>query len=108
MLSARDIATWCDPSQETAISYSDSMYFFHLLGPRARFMQGLPQGATILDAGAGDGALVGLRAWLMPHRSDLALYGLAMRLLASPGSWSTKSVGGRTMFPISAGDSSMP
>jgi len=77
MLSARDIDTWCDPSQETAISHSDSMRLFHLLGPRARFMQGLPQAATILDAGAGDGALVGLREWLMPHRSDLALYGWA-------------------------------
>jgi len=77
MLSARDIDAWCDPSQETTISYHDSMRLFHLLGPRARFMQGLPESATILDAGAGDGGLVGMRDWLMPHRSDLALYGWA-------------------------------
>ncbi len=99
MLSVRDIANWSDPSQEAVLSYSDSMRLFHLLGPRARFMHGLPKGATILDAGAGDGGLVGMREWLMPHRSDQALWlgrrrgsgprsvrGARNRLVAGPSS----------------------
>jgi SAM-dependent methyltransferase len=77
MMTADDIAVWSDPGQEPSMSYPDAMQMFHLLGPRARFLQGLPQGATVLDAGAGDGALVGLRDWLMPHRADLKLYGWA-------------------------------
>jgi SAM-dependent methyltransferase len=69
------------------------MYLFHSLGSRARFMQGLSHRAAVLDAGAGDGSLVSLREWLMPHRSDLTLYGWAGNAISGLARFSKHEIG---------------
>lgn len=46
--------------------------------PRTQFVKGLPQGACLLDLGAGDGSLTIYKSWPRPDRSDLKIYGLSL------------------------------
>jgi SAM-dependent methyltransferase len=48
---------------------------FWLFHPRYRFIKSLPWGVSLIDIGAGDGALAYWREWGKPDRSDLRLYG---------------------------------
>jgi SAM-dependent methyltransferase len=44
--------------------------------PRFRFIKSLPQGARLLDVGAGSGGLGWWKSWGTPDRSDLVFYGI--------------------------------
>ena len=76
-LSAADVARWCDPAQSLVLSFDDVIRAFHALGPRTRFIKTLPLGATMLDAGAGDGGTMALRDWPEPARPDLRMFAWA-------------------------------
>ena len=47
--------------------------------PRFQFFKGLPQGAHLLDIGAGSGGLPHWRHYLSPERSDLKLSGIDLQ-----------------------------
>jgi SAM-dependent methyltransferase len=48
---------------------------YWLCHPRYRFFKTLPEGATVLDAGAGSGGMVHWKSWgALPERPDLALH----------------------------------
>ena len=76
-VTAADIAAWCDPDQETVLTFDQAAYAFHALGPRARFIQTTRANGILLDAGAGDGSSLTLRDWFAPYRTDLRMFAWA-------------------------------
>lgn len=52
--------------------------WLHLASPRVRFLKSLPINSTVLDLGAGDGALAIFKDWLEPLRPDLKLYAVSL------------------------------
>jgi SAM-dependent methyltransferase len=73
-ITARAIADWSDPSQPTVMTADEATYALHALGPRVRFIKTLPIGASMLDAGAGNGSSTLFRTWPAPERPDLAMF----------------------------------
>ncbi|MFL5289531.1 MAG: hypothetical protein ACJ8AW_53380, partial [Rhodopila sp.] len=73
-ITARAIADWSDPSQPTVMTADEATYALHALGPRVRFIKTLPIGASMLDAGAGNGSSILFRTWPAPERPDLAMF----------------------------------
>jgi SAM-dependent methyltransferase len=71
------VAQWSEPSQRPALSLKDAQMAMHNFGPRVRFVKLLPPGASLLDAGAGDGSLVIFRKWPAPARPDLQMFAWA-------------------------------
>lgn len=51
---------------------------FHCLAPRLNFLKNLPEGATLLDLGAGDGSLSNFRKWPQINREDLRMLALSL------------------------------
>ena len=76
-LTADHIAAWSDPAQHSALSFDDAVRAMHALGPRVRFLKTLRFGASMLDAGAGDGGAMILRDWPEPARQDVSMYAWA-------------------------------
>lgn len=68
------IVRWYFAERPRLLLDDQAVEAFHLLGPRCRFFKTLPVGATILDAGAGDGGLHNFRTWPYFPRTDLKLY----------------------------------
>jgi|GEM_PF-1182694 len=56
----------------------DIQYAFHCLSPRLNFFKNLPEGATVLDLGAGDGSLSNFRKWPLTNRDDLRMLALSL------------------------------
>jgi SAM-dependent methyltransferase len=75
--SASQIAEWSDPSQEPVMTTDDATHALHSFGPRVRFIKTLPVGATMLDAGAGDGSTIIFKTWPSPARQDLKMFAWA-------------------------------
>jgi len=51
---------------------------WHALSQQCRFVKTLPAGASVLDVGAGDGALQVYRTWPAPQRPDLTMFAFAL------------------------------
>ena len=75
--SASAIARWSDPAQDTVMSFGEAGECFYRSHPRARFIRSLLLGASMLDAGAGDGSSIILGRWPDPPRTDLKMYAWA-------------------------------
>jgi SAM-dependent methyltransferase len=76
-LTAAAVAAWSDPARETVMTLDDAVIAFHTFGPRAHFIKTLPVGASVLDAGAGDGSSIIYKSWPFPARQDLEMYAWA-------------------------------
>ena len=76
-MDAKAIELLCRPGREPFMTFDDAVRYLHVLGPRCRFVKTLPAGATLLDAGAGDGALQVYRHWPEPPRADLHMFAWA-------------------------------
>jgi SAM-dependent methyltransferase len=61
--------------------------WLHLSSPRIRFLKSLPLGSSVLDVGAGDGALSVFRTWLEPQRPDLRIYAVSLERGAHFGNY---------------------
>lgn len=76
-LTPEEVAAWSDPAQKPLLSAEDAVYALHTFGPRARFVKTLPPGASVLDAGAGDGTSIVFKTWPAPARADLRMFAWA-------------------------------
>jgi hypothetical protein len=56
----------------------DIVYTFNCLMPRLNFLKNVPQGATCLDLGAGEGSLATYRNWPLNKRDDIRLLALSL------------------------------
>jgi len=52
--------------------------YYHTVHPRSVFFHCLPQGAKLLDFGAGNGSLAIYRRWPGPERPDIAMYAYSL------------------------------
>jgi SAM-dependent methyltransferase len=71
------ISAWFHADRPRTLTDSQAIEAFHLLGSRCRFFKTLPAGASVLDIGAGDGALHTYREWPLFHRRDLSVFAYA-------------------------------
>src|SRR5665213_302042 len=76
-MDARTIELLCRPAREPFLTSDDAIRSLHAFGPRCRFIKTLPAGATVLDAGAGEGSLQVYRHWPDPPRNDLRMFAWA-------------------------------
>jgi hypothetical protein len=74
----KQIRAWYDTAAKSALPDGDALEAWHVLSPQCRFLKALPEHATVLDVGAGDGALQVYRTWPPPKRPDLLMYAFAM------------------------------
>lgn len=74
---ARDVASWCAPSIRPEMERKEAVIAFHSLSPKLRFVKTLPAGASMLDAGAGAGAMILFKLWPDPPRGDLRMFAWA-------------------------------
>ena len=72
------IRAWYASVAKLALPDGEALEAWHMLSPQCRFLKALPDGATVLDVGAGDGALQIYRHWPPPPRTDLTMYAFAM------------------------------
>jgi SAM-dependent methyltransferase len=72
------VRAWFEAATKSALSDGDALEAWHMLSPQCRFLKALPENATVLDVGAGDGALQVYRSWPPPRRPDLTMYAFAM------------------------------
>ena len=72
------IRAWYEAAGRSALTDGDALEAWHALSPQCRFVKALPENATVLDIGAGDGALQIYRSWPAPKRPDLTMYAFAM------------------------------
>lgn len=73
-LTLNALANFGVSSEPPLLSWEQAREAFHLFLPHCRFVKTLPQGATVLDVGAGDGGLAAYRFWPTPARPDLRLF----------------------------------
>jgi SAM-dependent methyltransferase len=73
-ITARAIADWANPLQQTVMTADEATQALHALGPRVRFIKTLPVGASMLAAGAGDGSSIIFKTWPAPDRADLTMF----------------------------------
>lgn len=67
----------CRPGREPVLTFDQAVYALNAFGPRCRFIKTLPLGASLLDAGAGDGTLQIFRRWPEPQRDDVTMFAWA-------------------------------
>jgi SAM-dependent methyltransferase len=67
----------CCPGRKPVLTFDQAAYALNAYGPRCRFIKTLPLGASVLDAGAGDGSLQIFRRWPDPQRTDLKMFAWA-------------------------------
>jgi SAM-dependent methyltransferase len=72
------IKQWFETVGAPSLPYDLVLETWHSLGQQCRFVKTLPAGASVLDVGAGDGALQVYRRWPAPERPDLSMYAFAM------------------------------
>jgi hypothetical protein len=72
------ISRWFETIETPSLPDSVVLEVWHSLSHRCRFVKTLPAGASMLDVGAGDGALQIYRKWPTPERLDLKMYAFAM------------------------------
>jgi SAM-dependent methyltransferase len=76
-MDARTVERLCRPPREPVLSFDQAIQSLHAFSPRCRFVKTLPLGATLLDAGAGDGSSQVYRRWPEPTRNDLRMFAWA-------------------------------
>ncbi len=76
-MTPEEVAVWSDPAQTTIMPAGDATYALQTFGPRARFVKTLPRNASLLAAGAGDGASIVFKSWPAPARNDLRMFAWA-------------------------------
>src|ERR1051326_8142890 len=76
-MDARAIERLCRPGRAPFVGFDDAIRAMHEFSPRCRFVKTLPHGASLLDAGAGDGSLRVYRDWPEPTRKDLRMFAWA-------------------------------
>lgn len=74
----QELVTWFHSGRDPTMGRSQLVEFLHSSHPRTLFLKTLPLGASILDVGAGNGALQTIRGWPPPKRDDLRMYAYAM------------------------------
>jgi hypothetical protein len=51
------IRAWYESAAKLALTDGDALEAWHMLSPQCRFLKALPDQTTVLDVGAGDGAI---------------------------------------------------
>ena len=72
------IRRWFETIETSSLPNSLVFEVWHSLSHQCRFVKTLPAAASVLDIGAGDGALQIYRKWPAPQRLDLRMYAFAM------------------------------
>ena len=72
------ISRWFETIEASSLPDSVVLETWHSLSHHSRFVKTLPAAASVLDVGAGDGALRIYRRWPAPERLDLTMYAFAM------------------------------
>jgi SAM-dependent methyltransferase len=72
------ISRWFESVAASSLPDGQLLEAWHTLCQQCRFVKTLPEGAAVLDIGAGDGALQIYRKWPAPARLDLRMYTFAM------------------------------
>jgi SAM-dependent methyltransferase len=72
------ISHWFETIEKSPFPDGLVLEAWHSLCYQCRFVKTLPAGASVLDVGAGDGALQIYRRWPSPERLDLTMYAFAM------------------------------
>ncbi len=72
------IREWFARDRTPALGKEQATELYFTFHPRTAFLKTLPQGAKVVDIGAGDGSLSVFRKWPAPRREDLALYAYSM------------------------------
>jgi len=72
------INAWVSGNNEitTDLTLLDQAFNFAL--PRTIFLKSLPNGAVVMDVGAGDGSLVNYKLWPFFERTDLEMHALSL------------------------------
>ena len=72
------IRRWFEAIEASSLPDSVLLETWHSLSHQCRFVKTLQAAASVLDVGAGDGALQIYRKWPAPERLDLTMYAFAM------------------------------
>ncbi len=76
-MDVQEILSLVRPGRKAALRLDQAVHAFHAFGPRCRFVKTMRLGASILDAGAGQGTLQVYRHWPPPDRTDLKMFAWA-------------------------------
>ncbi len=72
------IRAWMAAARRTHLPDESAVEAWHSLSEQCRFVKTLPTAASLLDVGAGDGALQIYRSWPQPPRPDLTMFAFAL------------------------------
>jgi SAM-dependent methyltransferase len=74
----REVDRWLAETSTPVSPEPDVVAAYNCFIPRVQFFKNLPQNATVLDLGAGDGALSILKDWPLYPRADIKMYALSL------------------------------
>jgi len=69
---------WVDDVREPTVDKTEFAAYQHTIMPRTVFLKNLPEAATLIDLGAGDGSMSSFKAWPVPVRPDLKMYAVSL------------------------------
>lgn len=72
------VKAWLAHSATTVLPRGELLETFHGQHPRTLFVKSLKARSSVLDVGAGDGALSIFRRWPRPARQDLKIYAYSL------------------------------
>lgn len=102
------ISRWFETIETPLLPDGVVLETWHSLSHQCRFVKTLPAAASVLDVGAGDGALQIYRKWPAPKRLDLTMYAFAMDRGSMFGQYDAHEVGvWPEVKPTSVAESSM-
>lgn len=78
MKNTERVLQWLSKAEKPSLTKEQIRSYFQTITPRSQFFKTLPKNATVLDLGAGSGALSVLRNWPPPQRHDVDIYAFSL------------------------------
>lgn len=76
----REVYKWISEAGVPASDEGTTIEAYNCFNPRVQFFKNLPKNATLLDLGAGDGALSIMKSWPLCPRPDIRMHALSLRM----------------------------
>ena len=86
------LSAWCAAQCPHPIQQQETEIYYHTVSPRSWFFKSCADGASVLDMGAGNGALSVYKEWPPLVRPDIDLYGVSLEPIDRAATYKAVSI----------------